>query len=183
MSDRMPDLVSIPATALASLLGVSGSGSDPSEAAAYLRELGIECANALKERFLQHLATGPTGGTAPDDDSSEFWAALSLFFEQLGWGRLEHEHLHPGVFSLSSGDWFEAEESRSQHPKCHFSTGVLAELLRTIAEADLAAMEVDCRAAGGSRCSFLLGGPVALEAVFADMASGREYGEAIAALS
>ncbi|MBI4408484.1 MAG: hypothetical protein HY561_02170, partial [Gemmatimonadetes bacterium] len=47
---------------------------------------------------------------------------------------------------------------------------------------DVAVMEVECRARGDLRCRFVFGGASALEALYADLAAGRDLEASLAAL-
>lgn len=97
-----------------------------------------------------------------------------------GWGLVEHEHVHPGVLAVSSGDWSESMASAGQ--SCHFTTGMLAEVLRLIAAQDVAVLEVECRSTGSLSCRFLIGSPHALETVYSELQGGSAVPEALGAL-
>jgi hypothetical protein len=185
MTDRKShqDFVSLPPTAIQALLAATCGGREPIDAANELRHLGLECGGALHDHLRSWTGGAASGDGDPADLASDtFWAGLTHFFEELGWGRLEQEQLHPGILSLSSADWFEAAGRREHHPCCHYSIGVLAELLRRVADSHLAVMEVDCRGAGGDRCNFLVGSPSALDAVFSEVSDGANFRQAIAVL-
>jgi hypothetical protein len=185
MTDRAQNqhFVQFPPATIQSLLAAVGKGLEAAETANELRHLGVDCGGALHDHLRRHVGgTDPHGAEPADLSADTFWAGLTHFFEELGWGRLEQLPLHDGFLSLSSADWFEAEDRREDHPCCHFSTGVLAELFRRVADNDLAVMEADCRAAGGERCEFLVGSPAALDAVYQEMTSGGTFRDAIAQL-
>jgi hypothetical protein len=135
--------------------GAETNGSDETEARATLSEL-----------------SGP-----------RFWERLSVFFSSRGWGHLNFDATHPGVGALDTADWVEAEPASASRPSCFFTTGLLAGLLSRVTGAEIAVLEVECRAQGHARCRFLFGGPQALEAVFRDIATGKRADESLAALS
>lgn len=182
MSRPDPDrsLVQLPTTTLSSLRRALAAEGDPEQAAELLRNVGMDAAGELFDLFQRRAGGG--GGDVDALSSGEFWRRLDDFFRELGWGGLRHERLHDGVFALTSGDWFEANEATGGHPCCQFTVGVLAELFRRVAERDVAVLEVGCRGAGSGECRFLVGSPDALEAVYAEIADGGEYEQAVARL-
>jgi bacteriochlorophyll 4-vinyl reductase len=176
-------LVKVPAGMLAAAHRAAASELGSAAAADLLRQMGLESAPAFLEAFRAWLGRERPGFRDPAElPAQQFWSALGDFFESIGWGRLSQSRLHQGVVTLQSEDWLEAEEIRAEHPSCHFSTGVLAEILREVAGREVAAMEVECRAAGGSRCLFLLGSPPALEVLYGRMSRGAGLAEAVGAL-
>jgi predicted hydrocarbon binding protein len=186
MSDRTApaEFLSIPVSALGALHRAIARDHAPADAATLVREIGLESGEgfyaALREWLAESGAPGEELEALPAD---EFWGTLSRFFASLGWGDLEQERLHPAVLALSSRNWIEARgNADAKQPSCHLTTGLLADLLRRVAETELAAMEVECRARGHDRCLFLLGNPEALERVFERMRGGDAFASAVEAL-
>jgi predicted hydrocarbon binding protein len=176
-------LVRVPAAALEAIGRVLAEDRSGEEAAILLRRMGLESGGAFHALFRGWLADGEGESPEPEDlEAERFWERFAAFFSQLGWGRLEHEQVHPGVIALSSPNWSEAAQSRSE-PGCHFSTGLIAEMLQRVAGTDLAALEVECRGSGAAACRFLIGAPAALEAVYRRLRDGTGYEEAIGSLS
>lgn len=171
-------LVRLPADFLAALRRALAAGRSPLEAATLLRQTGYETGPSLHAALKARLAE--ERGEAGSLSSAEFWEAFGAFWESLGWGGVRHEPLHPGVAALDSADWAEADAGgHTGHPSCHFTTGVLAEVLSRIAGEDVAVLEVECRSAGDGRCRFLFGGEAALGEVYGRMAAGLPYTEAV----
>jgi len=181
-----PALAVGPARALAGLVAalhqVVSRDRSAAGAAGILREIGLEAGESISGLFRQWLDRSDTPGDPAELPPEAFWGALSTFFEDLGWGTLEVEHPHPGVLSISSTDWFEANRPAGRHPGCHLTTALLADLLRRVIEEELACLEVECRAAGQDRCRFLVGSPEALDRIFQSLQEGTEYRSAVGAL-
>lgn len=170
-------LVRMPATLLAEVQRVLRSELDPTELPNVLRRVGMETGRALHASFLEQVSGG-----VEDLANNAFWSSLDTFFQDLGWGGIEHERLHPGVISVASTDWFESSGTESDNPSCHFTVGVLGELFRQFASLEVAVMEVRCRSTGANECRFLIGGPDALESVFQRMTEGSHYRDAVSEL-
>jgi uncharacterized protein len=186
MSDRTDNggLLHFPIGFLPALHRALRGERSESEAASLLREIGLESGEEFLARFRTWLQSGDRAATPEPEDLSpdEFWRHLSDFFAGLGWGTLEYEQIHPGLVALTSRDWVEADRTGSQYPSCHLTTALLADLLRRVADQELASLEVECRAAGDDRCRFLIGSPDALQRVFDSMREGVAVGEAVGAL-
>jgi predicted hydrocarbon binding protein len=170
----------LPAATLTALPHLLVQGRSPLEAATLLREIGYgtgEALSAALERWL--LATGggeELGALAPE----QFWGTLSRFFEDLGWGTLRFERLHPGLAALDAREWAEADpESGAAQPGCHLSTGIFAELLGRAAGSEVAVMEVACRSRGDESCRFVFGSPETLRQVYDEMQTGAPLASAI----
>ena len=144
------------------------------------REVGFQSGEAFLAALEERL--GARAGGAADLPAANFWTRLSAFFAEAGWGPLDAERLHPAILSLSSARWAEAEGRSSGHPACHLTTGILADVLSRVARADLAVMEVECRAAGDGLCRFLIGNPDALDRVYHGLQDGLPYRDAVAAV-
>ncbi|HET8654189.1 MAG TPA: V4R domain-containing protein [Longimicrobiaceae bacterium] len=148
----------------------------PAEAAVLARRLGFESGAG----FYEALRGGTDGRDVADESADDFWERLGDFFATTGWGELRFERVHPAVASLSSSSWAEAEPAAdAQQPSCHFTTGMLADLLGRVAGADLAVLEVECRSRGDQQCRFLLGGTAALQRIHAALAEGTTFEAAI----
>jgi predicted hydrocarbon binding protein len=178
------ELIRIPAAALAAMQRVLESERGPFEAGRLLREIGLEAGDAFYELFRDWLSEAGAGAIEPQElDSDDFWKRLSEFFNQLGWGRLEHEQLHAGVMALSGSGWVEASGDSGSGVGCYFTTGMLAAILRRVAGRDLAALEVEPEFGGNGRFRILIGSSAALNTVFDQLQAGTPYPDAIAALA
>ncbi|HEX7051430.1 MAG TPA: V4R domain-containing protein [Longimicrobiales bacterium] len=114
---------------------------------------------------------------------AEFWQRLNALFAERGWGALHFEATHPGIGSLESSDWAEADPvGGAAHPSCHFTAGLLANLLGRTAGDRVGALEVECRSRGDLRCRFLFGGAAALGRLYDALSAGRELEGALAEL-
>ena len=176
-------MLSLPVGALGALHRSLAAGRSPIEAAEAARQLGFESGGEFHQAFEEWLGgreTHDLGSLGPDG----FWFGLSGFFSTLGWGTLSYEPLHPGVAALTSDAWAEADSAPpGSYPACHFTTGLLSDLLGRVAGADLGVMEVECRAAGDARCTFLIGGREALQRVYEGIRDGGDYASAVRALA
>lgn len=178
-----PKMLRLPASALLALHRVAAQGRSAEEASQMARQLGFETGEGFYLAFESWLAEQDPSLSVESLAAEEFWRRLGSFFSELGWGELEYERPHPAVLSLAGSRWMEAApELETAQPMCHFTTGVLADLLTRVAGSDLAVMEVECRSAGAERCRFLLGSPQALEQVFVEMRQGTSYPDALEAL-
>ena len=186
MSEPTParDLIRAHADTLTALHRALEREHDSGKAAQVLRDIGVESGDRFLEHFREWLSAQDGVIVDPANlTAAEFWERLGAFFTHLGWGRLEQSEPHPGLISLTASDWIESTATRAPQPCCHFTTGLLADFLSKVAEQDVAAMEVECRSAGGTHCRFLIGGLPALERIFDQMQGGQMYTETVAALS
>ncbi len=152
-------------------------------------ELGADAA----ARALQHAghAAGDAfhallaGGADPSQlPESEYWRRLNDLFAERGWGRLRFEPEHPGMGSLESADWAEADpESGALRPSCHFAAGLLANVLGRTAGQEVGVLEAECRSRGDLRCLFYFGGAEALQRVYDALRSGRAVDAALTELA
>jgi predicted hydrocarbon binding protein len=175
-------LVRLPAGFLAAVHRVLTQGRSAVESATLLRQAGYETGEAFHAAFEEWLSSEHGGRPADSLSPEEFWGAFVSFWQSLGWGTVRHEQLHPGVGALECEDWAEAAAGETGHPSCHFTTGVLADLLSRIAGSDVAVLEVECRSAGSGRCRFLYGGVQAMEGVYRGMTEGLSYADAMGRL-
>jgi hypothetical protein len=109
-----------------------------------------------------------------------FEARVSEFFRDAGWGSIAISSLGDVVATLDSSDWGEADpESGMDHPCCHMTTGMFADLFGRVASAPVAVLEVECRSTGAPRCRFLVGNPMLMEQIYDDMGRGLSYEDAV----
>ena len=148
------------------------------QAAVYLQEAGYAGGDALYTAFKRWL-TQRTDIPAEDLDVDAFEQRLSEFFSESGWGRIEIGTLDDVVATLDSADWGESEHGHLDHPACHISTGMFADLFGRLAGAPVAVLEVECRSSGQPRCRFLVGSPAVMDAVFEEIGRGATYEEAV----
>jgi hypothetical protein len=144
-----------------------------------LRQAGHAAGDAL----FQALAQQRGGTDLAQLPASEFWKRLTQLFATRGWGTLGHATAHPGLGTLESADWGEADPAApARRPSCFFSTGLFANLLGQVADADVAVLEVECRSRGDRQCRFLYGSPEALDALYSRVAAGEQPDYAVAQL-
>jgi uncharacterized protein len=149
------------------------------QAATCLQEAGYAGGDALFETFQRWLSVH-TDIAAEDLDIGAFEHRVSEFFNESGWGRIEIGNIDDVVATLDSADWGESEGSaRMDHPACHITTGMFADLFGRLAGAPVAVLEVECRSAGHPRCRFLVGNPDVMDAVFEEMGHGATYEAAV----
>jgi predicted hydrocarbon binding protein len=169
-------LVAIPAAALAQLReAVMRDGGDP----APVQEAGYVAGEGLYDAFAASLRA--RGLPAPE--TMEFSAAqteATNFFRDTGWGKVRFEPMAT-VVAIDAAAWREADPAAGiAHPGCFFGTGLLAGFFGRLADAPLAALEVECRSMGAPRCRFLLGSAESLETVYEEMAASGDYRAAVA---
>jgi hypothetical protein len=173
---------------------VDSLGDD--EAARVLQAAGYAAGDAFFEVLAHGVVEADVGngdgGIAADGDGArvarlpagQFWQRLTELMARRGWGHLAHDPVHPGMAALETADWAEADSAEGAlRPSCHFTTGVLANLLGSAAGQDVAVLEVECRSRGDLRCRFLFGGIEAVHAVYGEIAAGVGADAALAALS
>ncbi len=176
MPTGLPE-ISLPAASLHAMRRALESQLGPADAARALQHAGHAAGDALHSL----LAGGDDPSELPE---SEFWHRLNDLFAQRGWGRLHFEPEHPGIGSLESSDWAEADPAAaSSHPCCHFTAGLLANVLGRTAGQDVGVLEVECRSRGDLRCLFYFGGAEALQQVYAALQAGRSAESALSELA
>ena len=179
-------MLTFPPSTLAAVHRAAQQDRTPAEAASLVRQVGFETGEGFLDAFsdwLEHHRQDP-GITPAALSTEDFWHHLSAFFASLGWGRLNFEQLHPGVAALSSLQWAEADPSASaRQPMCHFTTGMLADLLSRVIGSDLAVLEVSCRSRGDGSCRFLVGSSDALQVVFEGLRQGQPLETAVGGLA
>lgn len=179
-----PAELALPVASLTALRRSLAASVGADDAARALQSAGVAAGDAL----FRVLAQGPvpaSSETAPPADWSEqtFWRRFTELFERRGWGRLTNHALHPGVSALDSTDWVEVDsDAGARRPSCHFTSGMLANLLGRVSGEDVAVLEVECRSRGDARCRFLYGSPAALEVVYGSIRDGHDTETSLAAL-
>lgn len=165
--------VQVPAGLISSVRRALASDRQPLEAVNLLRQVGYEVGEAVHQALADHL-----GGDAGEQDADAFWSGVSDYFQGVGWGRVEHRRLHPGVGALDLVDWIEAG-SDGGPAGCHLSTGFFTDLLGRVAGDGVVVMEVP---AEPGRSRLLFGSGETLGAVYQSLAGGASLDEAIARL-
>ena len=166
-----PELA-LPVASLQALRGALEAEVGVDAAARALRHAGHAAGDALFPLLGIAGEVEATPGDLPED---AFWHRVTDLFAARGWGRLEFQALHPGLGALDASDWLEADPALGRlRPSCHFTTGVLANLLGRTAGDAMGVLEVECRSRGDLRCRFLFGGRDALEAVHEELARGQD---------
>lgn len=176
-------LVRFPTGTLLALHRALAQNRSPRESAMLIRELGFESGEAFYQSFAEWLNERDAGKRPEALPADLFWRQLAEFFSFLGWGSLHVETLHDGIASLTTETWVEADTTaHARQPMCHFTTGILADLLGRIAGTDLAVMEVECRSTDDQHCRFLLGSPDALELLYERLRAGASLSDALNSL-
>ena len=168
--------VQVPAGLISSLRRALANDRQPLEAVNLLRQVGYEVGEAVHQALSDHLAAA--GGDASEIDADAFWQGVSDYFQSVGWGRVEHRRLHPGVGALDLVDWIEAG-SDGGPAGCHLSTGFFTDLLGRVAGDGVVVMEVP---AEPGRSRLLFGSGETLGAVYQSLAGGSTLDDAIAQL-
>lgn len=151
-------------------------------AARALNLAGHEAGDAI----FAHLQDTQPPGDAPaitELDMADFWRRLAALFAERGWGALDFEDLHAGIGALESADWAEADpDTPALRPSCHFTVGMIANLLGRVAGDEVGVIESECRSRGDLRCRFLFGGRHALEKVYAGIRAGTATDDLVTSL-
>jgi bacteriochlorophyll 4-vinyl reductase len=181
--DLIPQqLVAVPRASLlalhASLWRDAGAGY-----AGYLQEAGFAGGATVFAAFQDWLVARGADDIA-QLSLTAFASQASAFFSESGWGTLSVESRHDVVAMLTSSDWAESDPgSASDHPSCHWTTGMFAEFFGRVAGERLAVLEVECRSAGASTCRFVVGSADVVQLVYDEIAAGGSYERAIDALA
>jgi len=179
----MPQSIDLPANALVALTKESlialrtALFRDVGESAvAALQEAGYAGGQGMYDTFSRWLSS--RGLASPETlAAAEFSHRATDFFREAGWGGIEVGALD-GVATVDSPDWAESDPAYPlEFPGCYYSAGMLADFFGRLAGAPLAAMEVECRSMGGSRCRFLVGGTDTLQHIYEEMTRGIPYEE------
>lgn len=170
--------VHVPAELLSSVRRALTNDRPPMEAVNLLREVGFELGSAVDEAMRAHVAEANGGAEIDSLDPETFWRSAAGFFEGLGWGRVEHERLHPGVGALDLVDWLESSAGGGP-PGAHISTGIFTDLLGRLAGAPVVVMEVP---SGPGRTRLLFGSGETLGTVYQALSGGATLDDALARL-
>jgi bacteriochlorophyll 4-vinyl reductase len=174
---RTPELA-LPVASLAALRDALVVAVGTEAAAQALRQAGFAAGDALFRVLAEDNPDDLTGLPA-----TTFWSRFARLFSARGWGQLSYSQVHPGVGALDTSNWVEATPDQSAaQPSCHFTTGVLANLLGRVVGSEVAVLEVECRSRGEPRCRFLFGGAVAVYALYDRIAAGEPADAALARL-
>lgn len=175
-----PTEVVLPAASLAALRRSLVEQLGPTAAAGVLQHAGHAAGDAFYAVLAGQLeADGGPGGLS----TNTFWRRLNELLASRGWGQMEQEDAHPGVGSLRSVNWSEADDDEfAGRPSCFFTTGLLANILGHIAGREVGVFEVECRSNGDPECRFLFGGQHALRAIYESVAAGQDVNAALAGL-
>jgi hypothetical protein len=165
--------VQVPAGLISSMRRALANDRQPMEAVNLLRQVGYEVGEAVSLSLTGHL--GAAGGDPGELDADAFWGGVSDYFEGLGWGRVEHRRLHPGVGALDLVDWIEAG-SDGGPAGCHVSTGFFTDLLGRVAGAGVVVMEVP---AEQGRSRLLFGSGETLGDVYQSLSTGATLEDAL----
>ena len=167
--------VQVPADLISSVRRALAGDREPLQAVNLLRQVGYEVGAQVHEGLQSHLASS---GDPHALDADAFWRGVSDYFEGLGWGRVEHRQLHPGVGALDLVDWLE-QGSDGGPVGCHLSTGFFTDLLQRTVGEGVVVMEVP---AGPGRSRLLFGSGETLGAVYEALSTGASLDDAIARL-
>jgi predicted hydrocarbon binding protein len=146
------------------------------EATTTLQAAGHASGADLYRCFLRWLEAG-TGIADPGElDANALSEVLGDFFSALGWGRLSLNRLGTASLALDTENGIEADPANpSPYPSCHLTAGLLAGFMSSLAQQEVAVMEVECRSTHHSRCRFLVGRAETLDAVYQALSEGRDY--------
>ena len=176
-NNARPHELALPVASLAALRRALADDAGDDAAARAFQQAGVAAGDA----FFKLLA--PPGDNPADWPESVFWRRFGELFERRGWGRIANQSVHPGVSALDAFDWVESNpELMAGRPNCHFTTGLLANLLGHVCQDEVAVLEVECRSKGDARCRFLYGSPAVLDAVYGRIRSGSAVEDSLAAL-
>jgi hypothetical protein len=153
----------------------------PDVAVTVLQESGYAAGEGMYQAMC-HWLPSHAGVQRPDElDAANFGVVVSQFFASAGWGHLTISPLGGAALALDSSDWVEAEPGEATMPMCFFSSGMLADLLGRVSDAQVAVMEVECRSKGDAQCRFLSASPETLQEVYQKMTAGMSYADALQA--
>ena len=171
-------LLAISPRTLAALRATLLRDATPAGAIA-LQDAGYAGGEAVWTAFRQWLAASTDADPAtlalPD-----FEQRLGTFFHAAGWGRLTIDTIDDLVATIDASAWGESDPADpTDFPSCLVSTGLFADLFARVAGAPVAVLEVACRSAGAGHCRFLVGSPAVMDRVYAAIAAGTPYEEAV----
>ena len=162
--------LAIPASAFTYLRQALRKEAGPLKATHALHDAGFATGESVFQEFARITRQDPS-----ELDEARFWEALSRFFQGRGWGRVEHQRLHPGLGVIRARGWAECAEDGGEHqPGCHFTAGLLAHMLGRVAQGPVAVLEVSCASTGGEHCDFLFGSEGAIHEVYGHLLNGQD---------
>jgi hypothetical protein len=170
--------VRVPADLFSTVRRALVSDREPMDAVTRLREIGYELGGSVDGGLREHVASSNGGVDAYALDPDRFWTTASGFFQELGWGRVEHQRMHPGVGALDLVEWIESGAEGGPQG-AHISTGIFTDLLGRIAGGPVVVMEVPLAA---DRTRLLFGAGETLGAVYQSLSTGASLDQALATL-
>lgn len=170
--------VQVPAELLSSVRRALARDREPLESVTLLREVGFELGEAVHGALCDAVSAAHGGADPQSLEPDAFWEAASGYFTDLGWGRVEHRRLHPGVGAVDLLGWIE-NGADGGPPGCHVSTGIFTDLLGRLAGGPVVVMEVPV---GEGRTRLLFGGQETIGRVYEAIAGGASHEEAVARL-
>jgi predicted hydrocarbon binding protein len=174
------DMVALPLATVRSLVAGGGSADDAVHA---LRSAGHAGGAELARSFAEWVQSKDRKPAA-ELPLETFNERVAEFFALAGWGQLRMSSLHDVAAAVDVEDnWEPRSAGSSAGPRCHITTGALAAFFSTYAPYALAAIEVECAAAGAHRCRFLLGPAPVLEELYERTAATGDYESALAQIS
>jgi hypothetical protein len=142
----------------------------------WLQEMGYAGGVTVHASFAAWLTARGDARTPDSLDIGTFRALAVEYFHETGWGALALSALGEGLMALDSDDWAEADPAAElPYPGCYVTSGMLGAFFSMVGNVPLAAMEVECRSTGASRCRWVLGSAEAIQHVYDGMARGEPY--------
>lgn len=170
--------VLVPAQALAALRRGLRVEAGPLAAAHALHAAGYAAGDSIFD-----MLSDSAGRPLTELSARRFWNYVSELLSRRGWGSLEHRDVPPALGLMASSDWAEAEATTEEtQPSCHFTMGLLANLLGRVAGGAVSVLEVRCRACGDAECCFAFGSEAAIHALYGRLLDGQPFEEAAGAL-
>lgn len=169
--------IRIPADSILAIRRALQREVGPDAAGRALQEAGYSAGDAIFAR----LTRTTDAHALADSPTASFWDHLSALFQEMGWGAVRHEEIHPGVGGLVTTEWFEVEPD-GERSRCPFTTGVLANLLGRLADADVAVLQVPCEDHQPACARFLFGSQQVLDELYSGLRTGRDLTTSLSAL-
>lgn len=181
-----PRTIELPASVLADLHRGLASEVGEVEAVRALQRSGFRAGEAFWAELERRWGAGLRDSSLP-----QFWERVSEFFDESGFGRLEFDGTHEAVGLVRADGWAESvveadsglASGESAVPGCAFTCGVLSRMLTSVAGAPVAVLEVECRSAGGSCCTFAFGTEETMTIVHERLRVGQDWREVLTALA
>jgi hypothetical protein len=174
----VPPLVGLPRTSLGALRGALLRDAGW-QYVGWLSEMGWAGGADALQAFSSWLAANGEVRAVQSLDPATFQRQAAQYFAASGWGTLDIGTLGPGLLTLDSSDWAEADPHAAlPYPGCYVSGGLFGAFFSALGGVTLTALEVECRSTGAPRCRWLLGSPAAIQHVYERMAAGEPYVDA-----